>query len=134
MAENGARLNGTSPKPESETAALALRPADPVSLRNLGQAMGKQLKQTIIIENVGGAGGNIGVTRVENFCAGGSESIRAAVYAVAAGACDDAFAFDTRACASPLPRADIQRSGEVASLAWRGDSPVSNTGTRNPST
>ena len=32
--------------------------------RNLGQAMGKQLKQTIIIENVGGAGGNIGVTRV----------------------------------------------------------------------
>lgn len=32
--------------------------------RNLGQAMGKQLKQTIVIENVGGAGGNIGVTRV----------------------------------------------------------------------
>ena len=31
---------------------------------------------------------NIGVTRVENFCAGGSEAIRAAVYAVAAGACD----------------------------------------------
>ena len=34
--------------------------------RNLGQAMGKQLKQTIIIENVGGAGGNIGVTRVSS--------------------------------------------------------------------
>ena len=32
--------------------------------RNLGIAMGKQLKQTIIVENVGGAGGNIGVTRV----------------------------------------------------------------------
>ena len=32
--------------------------------RNLGIAMGKQLKQTIVIENVGGAGGNIGVTRV----------------------------------------------------------------------
>jgi len=32
--------------------------------RNLGQVMGKQLKQTILIENVGGAGGNIGVTRV----------------------------------------------------------------------
>jgi len=35
---------------------------------------------------------NIGVTRVENFCAGGSEVIRAAVYAVAAGACDIALA------------------------------------------
>jgi tripartite-type tricarboxylate transporter receptor subunit TctC len=32
--------------------------------RNLGLAWGKQLKQTIIVENVGGAGGNIGVTRV----------------------------------------------------------------------
>ena len=31
--------------------------------RNLGVAMGKQLKQTIVVENVGGAGGNIGVTR-----------------------------------------------------------------------
>jgi len=31
--------------------------------RNLAQAMGKPLKQTVIIENVGGAGGNIGVTR-----------------------------------------------------------------------
>jgi tripartite-type tricarboxylate transporter receptor subunit TctC len=31
--------------------------------RNLGAAWGKQLKQTVIIENVGGAGGNIGVTR-----------------------------------------------------------------------
>ena len=35
---------------------------------------------------------NIGVTRVENFCAGGSEAIRAAAYAVAAGACDIALA------------------------------------------
>jgi acetyl-CoA C-acetyltransferase len=35
---------------------------------------------------------NIGVTRVENFCAGGSEAVRAAVYAVAAGACDIAIA------------------------------------------
>jgi len=32
--------------------------------RNLGVAWGKQLKQTVIIENVGGAGGNIGVNRV----------------------------------------------------------------------
>ncbi len=35
---------------------------------------------------------NIAVTRVENFCAGGSEAIRGAVYAVAAGACDIAIA------------------------------------------
>jgi len=35
---------------------------------------------------------NIGVTRVENFCAGGSEAIRGAVYAVAAGVCDFALA------------------------------------------
>ena len=31
--------------------------------RTLGIAMAKQLKQTILIENVGGAGGNIGVSR-----------------------------------------------------------------------
>ena len=35
---------------------------------------------------------NIGVTRVENFCAGGTEAVRSAVYAVAAGACDIALA------------------------------------------
>lgn len=35
---------------------------------------------------------DIGVTRVENFCAGGSEAIRAAAYAVASGACDIALA------------------------------------------
>ncbi len=35
---------------------------------------------------------NIGITRVENFCAGGTEAVRAAVYAVAAGACDIALA------------------------------------------
>jgi tripartite-type tricarboxylate transporter receptor subunit TctC len=31
--------------------------------RNLGVAWGKQLKQTVLVENVGGAGGNIGVNR-----------------------------------------------------------------------
>lgn len=35
---------------------------------------------------------NIGVTRVENFCAGGSEAFRGAAYAVASGACDIALA------------------------------------------
>jgi acetyl-CoA C-acetyltransferase len=35
---------------------------------------------------------NIPVTRVENFCASGSEALRAASYAVASGACDIALA------------------------------------------
>ena len=35
---------------------------------------------------------NIPVTRVENFCATGTEAIRGACYAVAAGACDIALA------------------------------------------
>ena len=35
---------------------------------------------------------NIAVTRVENFCASGSEAFRGAVYAVASGACDIALA------------------------------------------
>lgn len=35
---------------------------------------------------------NIGVTRVENFCAGGTEAFRGAVYAVASGAVDIAVA------------------------------------------
>ncbi len=52
---------------------------------------------------------NIGVTRVENFCAGGSEAFRAAAYAVAAGACDIALAVgveklkDTGYAGLPLP-------------------------------
>jgi acetyl-CoA C-acetyltransferase len=35
---------------------------------------------------------NIGVTRVENACAGGTDAVRGAVYAVASGACDIAIA------------------------------------------
>jgi acetyl-CoA C-acetyltransferase len=35
---------------------------------------------------------NIGVTRVENACAGGTDAVRGAVYAVASGACDIALA------------------------------------------
>ncbi|WP_342806296.1 acetyl-CoA acetyltransferase [Alteromonas sp. M12] len=52
---------------------------------------------------------NIGVTRVENFCAGGSEAFRAASYAVASGACDIALAVgveklkDTGYGGLPLP-------------------------------
>lgn len=36
---------------------------------------------------------DIGVTKVENYCASGTESFRGAVYAVASGACDIALAF-----------------------------------------
>src|SRR5271163_4232253 len=35
---------------------------------------------------------NIGVTKVENYCASGTDAFRGAVYAVAAGACDIALA------------------------------------------
>src|SRR3546814_7224050 len=44
----------------------------------------------------------IGVTRVENFCAGGSEAVRAAVYAVASGACDIALALRSEEHTSEL--------------------------------
>ena len=40
---------------------------------------------------------NIAVTRVENFCASGSEAFRGAVYAVASGACDIALALGVAA-------------------------------------
>src|SRR5271168_2449642 len=36
--------------------------------------------------------GNIGVTKVENYCASGTDAFRGAVYAVAAGAADIALA------------------------------------------
>ena len=40
-------------------------PTDTVA-RSLGQAMTKPLGQTIVVENVGGAGGTVGATRVKN--------------------------------------------------------------------
>jgi tripartite-type tricarboxylate transporter receptor subunit TctC len=40
-------------------------PTDTVA-RSLGAAMGKYLGQTMIVENVGGAGGTVGATRVKN--------------------------------------------------------------------
>ena len=40
-------------------------PTDTVA-RSLGQAMGKPLGQTVVVENVGGAGGTVGATRVKN--------------------------------------------------------------------
>ena len=40
-------------------------PTDTVA-RSLGQAMTKSLGQTVVVENVGGAGGTVGATRVKN--------------------------------------------------------------------
>lgn len=45
-------------------------PSD-VGARALADAMGRQLQQAIVIENVGGAGGNIGATRVAHATADG---------------------------------------------------------------
>ena len=45
-------------------------PTDTVA-RSLGQAMNKPLGQTVVIENVGGAGGTVGATRVKNAAADG---------------------------------------------------------------
>jgi acetyl-CoA C-acetyltransferase len=51
---------------------------------NIGKS-GVPLGQTLRLNNVG-------VTRVENFCATGTDALRGAVYAVASGACDIALA------------------------------------------
>jgi acetyl-CoA C-acetyltransferase len=59
---------------------------------------------------------NIAVTRVENFCASGSEAFRGAVYAVAAGAADIALAVGV----------------EKLKDTGYGGLPVGNPGTLNP--
>ena len=74
----------------------------------------------------------IPVTRVENFCASGSEAFRGAVYAVASGACDIALALgveklkDTgfgglppldRGSLTPLWWANVSAPGSFAQLA-----------------
>ena len=51
-------------KPVSMVVPFAAGGPTDTLARNLGVAWGKLLKQTVIVENVGGAGGNIGVNRV----------------------------------------------------------------------
>ncbi len=62
---------------------------------------------------------NIPVTRVENYCATGSEAFRGAVYAVAAGACDFALAMGVEKLKDTgyggLPGLDI---GTMPPLWW----------------
>lgn len=78
---------------------------------NLGKS-GLPLSMTLRLSN-------IPVTRVENYCATGSEAFRGAVYAVAAGACDFALAMGVEKLKDTgyggLPGLDI---GTMAPLWW----------------
>lgn len=61
----------------------------------------------------------IPVTRVENYCASGSEAFRGAVYAVAAGACDIALALGVEKLKDTGYGGLPQRSrGAVNSMIW----------------
>jgi acetyl-CoA C-acetyltransferase len=62
---------------------------------------------------------NIPVTRVENYCASGSEALRGAVYAVASGACDIAMAVGVEKLKDTGYGGLPQRSrGAVNDLFW----------------
>ena len=61
---------------------------------------------------------NIPVTRVENFCASGSEAFRGAVYAVAAGACDIALALGVEKLKDTGYGGLPQREGATLSPLW----------------
>jgi acetyl-CoA C-acetyltransferase len=62
---------------------------------------------------------NIPVTRVENYCASGTEAFRGAVYGVAAGACDIALALGCEKLKDTGYGGLPQRSrGSVNSLYW----------------
>lgn len=62
---------------------------------------------------------NIGVTRVENYCASGTEAFRGAVYAVASGACDIALAVGAEKLKDTGYGGLPQRSrGTVNDLYW----------------
>jgi acetyl-CoA C-acetyltransferase len=63
--------------------------------------------------------GNVPVTRVENYCASGTEAFRGAVYAVAAGACDIALALGCEKLKDTGYGGLPQRSrGSVNSMYW----------------
>jgi acetyl-CoA C-acetyltransferase len=62
---------------------------------------------------------NVPVTRVENYCASGTEAFRGAVYAVAAGACDTALALGCEKLKDTGYGGLPQRSrGSVNSMYW----------------
>ena len=77
---------------------------------NVGKS-GLPLSETLRLDN-------IAVTRVENYCASGSEAFRGAVYAVASGAVDIALA-DTiqKACA-------LMQDGRIPHESPLGESPA----------
>jgi acetyl-CoA C-acetyltransferase len=80
---------------------------------------------------------NIPTTRVENLCATGTEALRGAVYAVAAGACDIALAMGVEKLKDTgfAPRARLRTSTSpparrpAPSHSWRAHTPGA-TGTR----
>jgi acetyl-CoA C-acetyltransferase len=61
---------------------------------------------------------NIPVTRVENFCASGSEALRGAAYAVASGACDIALALGMEKLKDTGYGGLPQRSRGVLNSMW----------------
>ncbi|WP_179166067.1 thiolase family protein [Azospirillum agricola] len=62
----------------------------------------KERQESELINNAEYGLPRIPVTRVENFCASGTEALRGAVYAVAAGACDVALALGVETLADHL--------------------------------
>src|ERR1700756_1384214 len=61
---------------------------------------------------------NIPVTKVENFCASGSEAFSGAVYAVAAGACDIALALGVEKLKDTGYGGLPQREGATLAPLW----------------
>jgi len=93
-----------------------------------GQIQAAWLATAIEEQHVGKSGiplsvalrlGNVPVTRVENYCASGTEAFRGAVYAVAAGACDIALALGCEKLKDTGYGGLPQRSrGSVNSMYW----------------
>jgi acetyl-CoA C-acetyltransferase len=93
-----------------------------------GQIQAAWLATAIEEQHVGKSGiplsvalrlGNVPVTRVENYCASGTEAFRGAVYAVAAGACDIALALGCEKLKDTGYGGLPQRSrGRVNSMYW----------------
>jgi acetyl-CoA C-acetyltransferase len=93
-----------------------------------GQIQAAWLATAIEEQHVGKSGiplsvalrlGNVPVTRVENYCASGTEAFRGAVYAVAAGACDIALALGCEKLKDTGYGGLPQRSrGSVNSMVW----------------
>ena len=92
-----------------------------------GQIQAAWLATAIEEQHVGKSGiplsvalrlGNVPVTRVENYCASGTEAFRGAVYAVAAGACDIALALGVEKLKDTGYGGLPQREGATLAPLW----------------